>query len=271
MNLNIFGNIYSRVWNNQKNSDSANPKFTSNRNVLLLILVILLIFISLYIFTRPAFFECWNFTDTGQIGETIGGISAPIIGVIGIILVYITFLEQNIANNRQDESLKKMESSKIFDKHIMLFDNIKNRLNVLEFVVEVKSIDEVIQKESYIQPQRIVYKGINALDEFTKRIEYQGEDDESNIYDGQSFNEKSMILNFHYMLVSLHDLLDRINRNIIDNDDKEYLYINVKYFYLGFLEQFGEIIINYYSKIEGDDCELKIIKEKIDVVFNSNS
>ena len=39
-----------------------------------------------------------NFKSTGQIGDTIGGITAPIIGLISIILLYITFREQRHTN-----------------------------------------------------------------------------------------------------------------------------------------------------------------------------
>jgi hypothetical protein len=63
----------------------------SKQNKRLLILGIILIFTSLYIFTRPALFASFDFSESGQIGDTIGGITAPIINLIGAYLVYISF------------------------------------------------------------------------------------------------------------------------------------------------------------------------------------
>lgn len=40
------------------------------------------------LFTAPALADCLNFTETGQIGDTIGGITAPIVGLCSVILLY---------------------------------------------------------------------------------------------------------------------------------------------------------------------------------------
>lgn len=42
-----------------------------------------------------------DFSNTGNIGDTIGGITAPFIGVLSIILLYITFREQRRFNKAQ--------------------------------------------------------------------------------------------------------------------------------------------------------------------------
>jgi len=60
----------------------------------LTLVAILLSFLSLYIITRPAILNVFDFSNTGSIGDTIGGITAPIINLIGALLVYITFKEQ---------------------------------------------------------------------------------------------------------------------------------------------------------------------------------
>ena len=41
-----------------------------------------------------------DFSNTGQIGDTIGGLTAPFVGVFGAVLVYISFLKQVEANNK---------------------------------------------------------------------------------------------------------------------------------------------------------------------------
>jgi len=54
-----------------------------------------------------------DYTSTGQIGDTIGGISAPFIGILAAILTFLAFYVQYKANNLQREQfnqeLKKQE------------------------------------------------------------------------------------------------------------------------------------------------------------------
>jgi hypothetical protein len=51
------------------------------------------------ILTTSYFFEMFDFSDTGQIGDTLGGITAPFINGIAAILVFIAFKEQVKAND----------------------------------------------------------------------------------------------------------------------------------------------------------------------------
>jgi hypothetical protein len=55
-----------------------------------------------YIFTRNSFSSV-TFTETGQIGDTIGGITSPFIGIISIFLLIKTLLEQQKFNQKQVE------------------------------------------------------------------------------------------------------------------------------------------------------------------------
>lgn len=66
-------------------------------------LVIVFLFFSPWIFTHPYLFE-WesmDFSDTGSIGDTIGGITSPFIGLISIFLLYLTLKEQIRINHEQ--------------------------------------------------------------------------------------------------------------------------------------------------------------------------
>lgn len=55
------------------------------------------------LFTAPALADCLNFTETGQIGDTIGGITAPIVGLCSVILLYYTLKEQMNFNKSQSK------------------------------------------------------------------------------------------------------------------------------------------------------------------------
>lgn len=79
------------------------------------LLLALFIFLALFAVVAPWLFTNYNlfpgldFTQTGQIGDTIGGITAPIIGIISAILVYSAFIEQNRAN----QNLERLERQKM--------------------------------------------------------------------------------------------------------------------------------------------------------------
>jgi len=62
-----------------------------------------------------------DFSSTGQIGDTIGGTLAPLVGLIGAILVYISFREQYKANISQWAALEEeMGIRKKDDNHKLL-------------------------------------------------------------------------------------------------------------------------------------------------------
>jgi len=65
-----------------------------------LIIGLILLAVVLPLFVYLISFKDWGFdlTDKGTIGDAIGGITAPIIGIIGAILVYLSFRSQVIAN-----------------------------------------------------------------------------------------------------------------------------------------------------------------------------
>lgn len=58
-----------------------------------------------YIFTH--FSSCLYFGRPNEIGDTIGGITSPIIGIMGTILVYLTFEQQNKAIQQPLDAEKK--------------------------------------------------------------------------------------------------------------------------------------------------------------------
>lgn len=69
--------------------------------------------LSPFLFTRNVLSNALDFTETGQIGDTIGGITAPIVNLIGAILVFYALKAQIEANNliqQQFEEQKQKEN-----------------------------------------------------------------------------------------------------------------------------------------------------------------
>ena len=74
-------------------------------HILLLIIGILGILLGPWIFTHPHLPGCesLDFSRTGNIGDTIGGITAPIVGLVSVFLLWWTLKAQLEFNARQDE------------------------------------------------------------------------------------------------------------------------------------------------------------------------
>ncbi len=79
--------------------------------IIVLLLPIVLTQLSISIF---------DFTNTGQIGDTIGGITAPFIGILAGYLTFLAFHEQSKANTESAKDLKVER----FENHFFNFINL---------------------------------------------------------------------------------------------------------------------------------------------------
>lgn len=230
----------------------------NKRNILILLLGIGLVFLSLYVFTRPALFTSFDFTNTGPIGDTIGGITAPIINIIGAVLVYVSFQAQLEANKIQTKALSneklRNKNNEIYQKHLAQFDEIKNTLRNLEFIVDfwTNNLPEINTKEPIM-----VFKGLNALNEYTNRIVSIKK--KENTYSREKYQTFSTFLNYQFMLFSLYELILSIELKIDNQSDKEFLLNNIKTFYNIFLKVFGDRIIFSFGEENQKEVE-EIIK-----------
>lgn len=95
---------------------------TNRQIIIFTILVILLCFFCVLFFTLPSFLKRLNLSTTGNIGDTLGGITAPLIGIISSILLYLALTRQTESNNEQR---LKNESDIIF----LLLNQLDNEVN----------------------------------------------------------------------------------------------------------------------------------------------
>ena len=75
----------------------------------------ILIFVAPWIFTRVGWI---SFVNTGPIGDTIGGTTAPIVGLVSAVLVYYAFLAQIQANKITQDQIIKQESENTLSKNL---------------------------------------------------------------------------------------------------------------------------------------------------------
>lgn len=145
--------------------------------IAILIGSIFISFLAVYIFTRNALIPGLNFLNTGQIGDTIGGITAPIIGLIGFAIVYYSFAEQYKANQIQIKSLKQQEIDRELTEEYNLIEtlltNLDQKIELFEYIekkdpVEGNSLIREVERASGkgISKVFVTYKGATALNKF---------------------------------------------------------------------------------------------------------
>lgn len=137
--------------------------------------VVIICFTAVYFFTRNTLFKSLDLTNTGQIGDTIGGITSPIIGSIGAILVYLSFKQQFEANEIQKTALKNAINDGIIQTEISqiekLFEMVKSEINSMT-LVSIREIElSNIQKRSFDRNyEQFNSQGLFSLLEFVKMI-----------------------------------------------------------------------------------------------------
>lgn len=224
---------------------------TNYLNIILLLLLLALIIFGIvywidFMTDNPNIekYEC-----TGVIGDTIGGLTAPIIGGISAILVFYSFQEQLKANNIQRKALeqehKNTAADQWYQKALIDFNSLNNVLVDYSLVYPIGTVDMYFQYEKTIK-----YKGLvattfvqNRLSEYHQLTPYQRLSIDQFIYEYGKYvkqfeilvmetnNKKELypfqfelvnnIINHTYfgtMKINLTSLILKLNK---DNDKKE--------------------------------------------------
>jgi hypothetical protein len=214
--------IESKIFLNKILKDSIMNTKIMNRIVLILIVGVLFLIFSPWLFTRD-----WSHikfdSSSANIGDTIGGITAPIASLIGSILVFYALKAQIEANKlilQQFEFQKKDEDYKKLSNY--LIDQIK----LIREDLNESSI--TITKRTPGQATEIVtYKGIEAFSEtleiFSKG--YHAETEQGIIDSHQNLSLLNIILN------RINYLLDLAKDVKLKFDDQSYLENLVIYTY----------------------------------------
>lgn len=100
--------------------------------ILSLLIAIVIIGFMPYLFTERASSDRFDFTNTGNIGDTISRITAPFIGLLSIVLLFITLQEQIKIN-------KKTISHNDFNLLLSLQSQIQDRNSNLIFKYDINN------------------------------------------------------------------------------------------------------------------------------------
>jgi heme/copper-type cytochrome/quinol oxidase subunit 2 len=133
--------IYSFYWikelklkndNKQKDAEGETMNWKAISLIIVATLLIIISFISPYIFTRTAINNDFDFRSTGQIGDTIGGLMNPFITLAGVIVTGLAFYIQYEANRQQKRlfNQQQIDSNNSLQKQI---DSQKEQLEQQQF------------------------------------------------------------------------------------------------------------------------------------------
>jgi hypothetical protein len=117
---------------NKTSTDKKNPQLDWKVYFLLIVafVCILISFLSPFIFTRHYITKDFDFSQSGQVGDTIGGLMNPFIALAGVIVTGLAFYIQYKANLQQRElfELEQKESKNQLQEQI----NNQNKQNQLQ-------------------------------------------------------------------------------------------------------------------------------------------
>ena len=135
----------------------------------IVVLSILFILIAPFILTRSGF-ETMSFLNTGQIGDTIGGISSPIVGIVSIILLAYTLIEQ-LDFNRKQVLLQRQEQFKT--TFFQLLQEQREITNSLYSSYEVVKLNEpTVTQKIAVKGQQFFRMGTFVLRNLFESMEY---------------------------------------------------------------------------------------------------
>lgn len=124
------------------------------------------------IFTRPS--SNWNFTETGQIGDTLGGIMNPFIALAGVMMTFLAFYMQIRANKLQRDQFIKSQNNINVDEKIDCFYMLQLTKNDIDKVLldvdrRVTTLNEFkqIQEENPYQLNKVLRSPLSQYERLT--------------------------------------------------------------------------------------------------------
>ena len=97
--------------NQNTTKNDHKDSFINKKVIIIFIYGILSCFASVLLFSQPCIFDIFDLSNKGEIGSAIGGMTSPILTLIGAILIYRSFCEQTKANQIQREALEQQREA----------------------------------------------------------------------------------------------------------------------------------------------------------------
>lgn len=210
------------------------------RVITILVVGIILIIISPFLLTRPAFWDILVFSNTGPIGDTIGGITAPITSLLGSYLVYLALRAQIDANSIIQTQLAQDRARNEIQYHTeeinSLYCYLKDSIDNFDFSTLDSS---AFGKDSYTRGSEAIYLMLQQVycDDYctTDKLE---------------LTRNPKITEFHSILIICNKLMEKINSSTIPTKNvmKTLVCHQFSYRIMPFLNDISE------EELRGDFC-----------------
>jgi hypothetical protein len=164
-----------------------------------------LLLLAPFFLTGFSYFKWANFTTTGQIGDTIGGITAPIVNLISAVLIYLSFRQQLLANEIQIDLINAEKNKDISrsERELLIFhyQEIKSSINSLKY-----------ESTLYSNNGNKIYYGTEALEIFIKEI-----------IKTQNGTDHFFWFSINLVLIDIDACIDFLKRSeYLDDGDKQF-------------------------------------------------
>jgi hypothetical protein len=147
-----------------------------------------------FLLTLEFFHERFNFSETGQIGDTIGGITAPFLNLVGAFLVFYALKAQVKANELVQRQIDKENEAKECETEAQNLNQLYSYLNesINSFKFTTLPID-YLRNTDYIDTE-VEYEGGDAFFHLFSQIKchYHGTPEE--LHKTQSVSELMSVL-----------------------------------------------------------------------------
>jgi len=123
------------------------------------------VFLSPWLFTGNGF-ERLNFANTGQIGDTIGGLTAPVIGILNAVLLWWTIRKQNQQIADQNRQINAYNIDSEIQQRIQSIRDIRKNLVLIFRIRGSSGTKQVKGKEAILLVKNILEKEEGFYKEF---------------------------------------------------------------------------------------------------------
>lgn len=240
--------------------------FKRNKIVIFIASLGLLTIAAPFIFTRKEFLGIVFDVNTGPIGDTIGGITAPFLGFLSIILLYITLKRQVDFNDKQDK----------FNEQQINFNNKQIEINEEQLNL-IKKQDE---RDSVNSDFALIFNLQKQINNLFENITIDGRDKGKWLLSLHTKTRKkishidllTLLINLRTIMMSTISLFDNIHNSSIPKQSKIILFAKAKND-IFVIEQFFENILNKNIPIVNEDLTIddnkmhdKLFQESMDSI-----
>lgn len=144
-------------------SEITGLDWISKALLVLAFIIILISFISPFFFTRVAVNEDFDYTKTGQIGDTIGGLMNPFIALAGVIVTGLAFYMQYNANRLQ-RNLFQYEQTQNKDQFQQQIDFQNKQIQLQQKQLQLQQFESQFYEMLKLHRENISEMKINGYD-----------------------------------------------------------------------------------------------------------